>query len=589
MNSTPQETVQEAARRLAASALGEGYKATGLHCYRDASGHPVFWRIRCKHPDGRKWIRAMCFNGSEYVLGESPAPAIGKPLYRLPELVAADPAALVWIVEGEGKADALGKLGLIVTTSGSCTSAGGTDWQPMAGHPCVIWPDNDKPGSIYADNVAATLRALGCPVERIDVAALELPDKGDASDWLALHPGATAADVLALARLPDRTAPPFTDSRPRVILTRGSEVEPIAVDWLWPGYLAAGKLHLIAGAPGTGKTTIAAALAATITCGGHWPDGSKAERGSVVFWSGEDDNADTLNPRLRAAGADMSRVLTVDGIQDLGVRCPFDPARDLEALRGALATSPDVRLIVIDPLVSAITGDSHKNAEVRRGLQPLVDMAGQLRCALLGVTHFSKGTGGRDPVERVTGSIAFGALPRLVMVTAKQRAAGDRPERRIMVRAKSNHGPDGDGFAYELKQGELPGYEGICTSSVLWGEAIHGTARELLAEAEQQDEPSGGAASLLRDLLANGPRWAKEIESEAKNAGFSLSAMHRAKRRIGAKAKKVDMARGWRWWLPGTEDRAEGCVDGTQAEPPSSPSSTAEPPASQADREVIRL
>lgn len=589
MNIAPKETEKEAARRLAANALREGYEAIGLHCYRDAEGDPVFWRIRCKHSDGRKWIRAMYLDGAEYVPGEPPAPANGKPLYGLPELVAADLAVPVWIVEGENKADALSGLGLIATTSGGCTSSRGTDWRPLAGRPCVIWPDNDKPGSAYADAVAAILRALGCRVERIDVAALKLPDKGDAVDWLALHPAGTAADVLALARLPDRAEPPSADSQPRVILTRGSEVQPIAVDWLWPGYLAAGKLHLIAGAPGTGKTTIAAALAGIITSGGSWPDGSPAESGSVVFWSGEDDNADTLNPRLRAAGADMSRVLTVDGIQDAGGRYPFDPASDMDALRAAVATEPDVRLIVIDPVVSAISGDSHRNAEVRRGLQPLVDLACQSRCAILGVTHFSKGTSGRSPVERINGSVAFGALARIVLVAAKQEAEGDRPERRVMVRAKSNHGPDGDGFTYELMQGELPGYEGICASSVVWGEAIHGSARELLAEAEQQSEPSGIAATFLRDLLANGPREAKEIFAEAKNAGFSIDAMRRAQRKIGARTSKSGMAGGWRWSLPGYEDGTEGCEDGAQEKPPSSPSSTAEPPSSEVDRKTFTL
>jgi RecA-family ATPase len=277
----------------------------------------------------------------------------------------------------------------------------------------------------------------------------------------------------------------------------------LAVDWLWVGWLAAGKLHLIGGAPGTGKTTIAATLAATMTCGGRWPDGTRAECGSVLVWSGEDDNADTLNPRLRAAGADMSRVYVVEGVREGLERYPFDPARDMDALRLALVNLPDVRLIVIDPIVSAVSGDSHKNAEVRRGLQPLVDLAGQLRCALLGVTHFSKGTRGRDPVERITGSLAFSALARLVMVTAKQEADGERPERRVMLRAKSNLSPDGGGFVYDLQQGELDGFPGVSASSVRWGEAVHGTARELLAEAEQVDDDHGSdAASFLRDLLA---------------------------------------------------------------------------------------
>lgn len=200
----PIETPKDAARRLSAGALRDGFKPTALHCYRDADGNPVLWRIRCKHPDGRKWIRAMHWNGAEYVASEPPTPAEGKPLYRLPELLAADPAALVWIVEGEGKVEALQKLGIVATTSGSCTSTSGADWTPLRGHHCLIWPDHDAPGSKYADEVTAKLRALGCMVEMIDVAPLGLPDKGDAVDWLAMYPDATAADVLALPRLAAR-------------------------------------------------------------------------------------------------------------------------------------------------------------------------------------------------------------------------------------------------------------------------------------------------------------------------------------------------------------------------------------------------
>jgi putative DNA primase/helicase len=365
-------------------------------------------------------------------------------------------------------------------------------------------------------------------------------------------------------------------STPYAILTRGSDVEPTIVDWLWNGWMAAGKLHLIGGAPGTGKTTLATSLAATVSCGGLWPDGTQATAGSVVFWSGEDDNADTLNPRLRAAGANMSCVFTIDGVREGDTRYPFDPARDMEALRSALKDIPDVRLIVIDPVVSAINGDSHKNAEVRRGLQPLVDLAGELRCALLGVTHFSKGTSGRDPVERITGSLAFGALARLVMVTAKQEANDNRPEQRVLLRAKSNIGPDGGGFIYQLEQNELPGHTDIKASSVRWGESILGNARTLLSEAEQPDGDQGSdAVSFLRSLLVGGTRAVKEIIREARDAGYSSDAMHRAKRKIGAKAKKIGMAGGWLWHLPNLEDGE----DGAQIKPPTSPSSDLLPPA----------
>jgi putative DNA primase/helicase len=204
MNAVAQaiEFPKDAARRLAAGALRDGYKAQALHEYRDADGTPLLWRIRCKHTDtGDKWIRPMHWNGASYAIGEPPGPAAGKPLYRLPELLAADPAALVLIVEGEWCADHLHRMSLISTTSGSAASTSGTDWTPLRGRHCLIWGDHDAPGSKYADEVAEILHGMGCTVELIDVAALNLPKKGDAVDWLALHPNGTARDVFALPRL----------------------------------------------------------------------------------------------------------------------------------------------------------------------------------------------------------------------------------------------------------------------------------------------------------------------------------------------------------------------------------------------------
>lgn len=561
MNAVIQETPRDAARRLASSVVRGNFTAEALHEYQQTDGTPAFWRWRVRKEDGEKVIRPMHWNGSSYVAGEPEAPAAGRLLYCLPELLDADAAAVMLIVEGEKCADALHKLGLTVTTSGSAVSANGADWTPLRGRHCVLWPDHDEPGCKYMAEVAAKLRAVECTVERIDVAVLGLPDKGDCVDWLAQHPQAKAADVLALARIAS-TEP--MDGSPRVILTRGDAVQPVAVDWLWNGWLAAGKLHLIGGAPGTGKTTIAAALAACVTCGGRWPDGTQAEQGRVVFWSGEDDVADTLNPRLRAAGADMTRVHMVGGVQEDGHRYPFDPARDMDALGAALATLSDVRLIVLDPIVSAVSGDSHKNAEVRRGLQPVVDMAQKLGAALLGVTHFSKGTSGRDPVERITGSLAFAALARLVIVTAKQEAEGERPERRLLLRAKSNIGPDGGGFTYDLQQHELRGFPGVTASSVLWGESIHGTARELLAEAEQRDDDhTRDAADFLRDLLAYGAVAAKDIYREAESAGYSRDAMKRAKTRTGVLTTKTGMNGGWVWRLPSAEGSTNS-VEGSE-------------------------
>lgn len=577
------ETPAQAARRLAAPAIAAGFVPAALHPYCDANGDVWFWRLRAKRPNGEKWIRPMRWNGRAYELTEPPSPPGGKLLYGLSSLQDLDDGEPVIVVEGENKVDALSRVGLIAVTSGSADSADVADWSPLRGRHALVWGDNDAAGRRYVETVTAKLCGIAASIEWIDVAALNLPQKGDCVDWLARVPDADADAVWALARKPPT---PSEDARahapavvagngPRVILRRGSDLEPVPVDWLWPGWLAAGKLHLIGGVPGTGKTTLAAGLAAIVTRGGRWPDGSRARVGSVVIWSGEDGHKDTLSPRLHAAGADMDRVHIVERVIDQGESYPFDPARDMELLRDALLAIPDVRLIVIDPLSSAVAGDSHKNAEVRRGLQPLVDMADEHGCAVAGITHFSKGTSGRDPLERITGSLAFGALARIVLVAARQEADEDRPARNVLLRAKSNLGPDGGGYAYDLQQAPLPEYPGVIASYVAWGEVIEGTARAVLAEAEARDDAAGqDAAGFLRELLRAGERSAKDVFSEAGAAGYSRDAMHRAKRKIGATAAKRGMLGGWVWRLAESggrrpaEDR-EGREDGGSTESPS--------------------
>lgn len=258
-------------------------------------------------------------------------------------------------------------------------------------------------------------------------------------------------DVLAGA---EHRRPPQADG---VQLVRGDVLKPEPVRWLWDGWLALGKLAILAGAPGTGKTTIALSIAAAVSSGGLLPDGTRCPVGDVLIWSGEDDPADTLTPRLHAAGADLTRVHFVVDVLEKGQHRPFDPASDTPDLLAAARNLPNLRCIILDPVVSAVAGDSHKNTEVRRGLQPLVDFANATGAALVGITHFSKGGQGQDPAQRVTGSIAFTAVARVVLVVAKVHDA-EGSERRILARSKSNIGPDEGGFCYTLEQVEaLPG------------------------------------------------------------------------------------------------------------------------------------
>ena len=194
------ETPREAARRLSTAMLAKGYKPMALHVYTDPAGEPIYWRIRLKHPGtGEKWIRPLRFNADGFELGE-PKFENGKPLYSLDRLVN-HPDAPIWIVEGEQKADALNRLGLVATTSGGAASAQTTDWEPLRGRTAIIWPDNDNPGKGYAGEVAGLLCVLGGAVSCLEVDKLGLGPGEDVMEWLAAHPRATREDIEALPKL----------------------------------------------------------------------------------------------------------------------------------------------------------------------------------------------------------------------------------------------------------------------------------------------------------------------------------------------------------------------------------------------------
>lgn len=375
-------------------------------------------------------------------------------------------------------------------------------------------------------------------------------------------PGTSILDRIKPSRTAPKDEPPEWHSAPDeqpastdgVVLTSGADMTPEPVRWLWPGWLALGKLHILAGAPGQGKTTIALSFAATVTIGGRWPDGSRCRAGNVLVWSGEDDPADTLLPRLLASGADRARVYFVAGTRVDGRVEPFDPARDLLGLQAQAARIGDVRLIVVDPVVSAVTGDSHKNTEVRRSLQPLVDMAANMGAALLGITHFSKGGQGQDPASRVVGSIAFTAVARVVLVAAKVKG-DDGEDRRILARSKSNIGPDDGGFTYSLEQSEpLPD---IHASYVAWGDTVEGSARDLLTDPNQDDAGEEGAKTdgideVLIRFIGRDTVPGSAVKARLKSEGFSEKQIRSARQRVGVIIRRSGFGAETRdyWALP---------------------------------------
>jgi AAA domain len=356
--------------------------------------------------------------------------------------------------------------------------------------------------------------------------------------------------------------PPEATSGPALIMQCAADVTPEPVEWLWPGRVALGKLTLIAGEAGLGKSQLSIAMAAAVTIGGEWPCGEgRAPEGNVIILSAEDGAADTIVPRLMAAGADRERVELASAVRDEKSRRSFDLSADLALLDRKISEIGDVRLIIIDPISSYLGPkvDSHVNAAVRGVLEPVSEIAARLRLAIVAITHPPKGTG-TTAINRFIGSIAFVAAARAAFMVTRD---ADDATRRLFLPVKNNLATLGNGLAFRLEQRIVgdPG-EGIVASSVAWeSEPTKVTANEALAAADAQGSgdrtETTEAEEFLRGILAGGLVAAAEVKREANAAGLSWATVRRAQKRLGIRpTRHAESGDGlgtrghWFWSLP---------------------------------------
>ena len=344
----------------------------------------------------------------------------------------------------------------------------------------------------------------------------------------------------------------------KLILVSGADIKPKPVSWLWRNWLQCGAFNLLAGQSTAGKSTIALSLAAAATRGFTWPDGQDGPRpGNVIFWSGEDGIDDTLLPRFLAAGGDRTKIHFIHSVEDGQRKRPFNPSADMRKLIAAARILKSVRLVVLDPIAVLVQGDSHKNVETRVGLQPFADLCTQTGACGLGVHHFTKNTAGGNPLDRVSGSLAFHALPRVVLVAARDQNGGASP-RRVLMRAKVSNGPDWGGLDYKLSNRPLDEDQNIEAQSILWGAAIEGSAREILAqfEAKAVSMAQRRAVTFLMAALKDGPQLAATLYREAAKLSITESALRYAFKSLGGVPERHGARKGHfiMWELPRSAD-----------------------------------
>lgn len=529
--------------------------------YKDQQGRLLCLVCRYDVVGGGKEFRPMSYcqkgNRAEW---RWKRPAGPLPFYGLDRL--AGSIGTVLIVEGEKAADSasriLGASIPVLSIMGGSNAVRQMDLSSLVGLDIVYWPDADSPGQKAVRDLAKGLKGTG---EGLRV--VQIPDgvcKGwDLADaevegWSKDQVLGCINESLRMENVASDCTECSSKGTNPLVVTNGQLVEYQSIDWLWPGWLAVGKVHILAGPAGVGKTTIAVYLAASLTTKGNWPDGSKIDPAEVAIWSGEDAINDTLAPRFKAAGAAMERVHFIAGIRT-GNECrSFDPSIDLDHLRRYLLDNNNIKLLIVDPVVAVGIGDSHKNTEVRRDFKPLVDLAADCGCAILGITHFKKNSKGTDPLERVTGSVAYGAVTRIVLVAEKDRSPGAPIGALVLLRTKSNIGPDTGGWYGRVVAGELKSHSGIIASRVLMGDYVDASAQEVLEQIEGEKNGNSSAIDeagcFLRELLLNEPVEAKIVFEKSEEVGIARKTLNRAKRDLGVRSVKGGMDGRWSWELP---------------------------------------
>ncbi len=330
---------------------------------------------------------------------------------------------------------------------------------------------------------------------------------------------------------PGKAAAPSPGSK--LHLVRYADIAPEQVSWLWQNRIPLGKVSILSGDPGIGKTFLTLDITSHVTTGKAFIDGSLPTKGEVIFLTFEDGAGDTIRPRLDAMGADPAKVFHLDCVRDAqGKESGFTIDVHLPLLEEQLIEHPDVRLLIIDPISAALgKSDSHNNAEVRGTLGPLAKLADKYRVAVVGINHLSKSQG--SVIYRSLGSIAFVAAARAAWAVV---CDPDDPERKLFLPIKNNLAA-ANGLAYRLVDGRVEWEIGellIAVDDVT---------------ADNEGTPRSEAKEWLLSLLGNGDVEAASILKLAKRDGICERTLKYAKKELGVTSHRDGDK--WYWKAPG--------------------------------------
>ncbi len=299
------------------------------------------------------------------------------------------------------------------------------------------------------------------------------------------------------------------------------------VEWLWYPFIPYGKITIIQGDPGEGKTTLVLQIIAKLTKGDAIINGESKEPINIIYQTAEDGLSDTIKPRLVAANADCSKVLVIDDRET--------PLTMLDVRLEKAISETGARLVVLDPIQGFLGADvdMHRANEIRPVMKHIAEIAEKYRCAVILVGHMNKCNMGKS-AYRGLGSIDFQAAARSVLIVGRIK---NEPEIRVVCQIKNSLAPEAKSIAFRLS--EKNGFEWIGEYDV--------SADDLLA-ADNRGQKLKEAKEFLKEILKSGSMTQKEISEEAENHGIKNKTLWNAKSDL--KIESIKIGNQWFWMLP---------------------------------------
>jgi len=326
------------------------------------------------------------------------------------------------------------------------------------------------------------------------------------------------------------------------------------LEWLWKGWIPKGKLVIVDGDPGLGKSTLYCAdIPARVSTGSAMPFDSECEESkgeNVLIISVEDDAEDTLIPRLMEAGADLNRIILGNGLIQHGDRDQILSIKsNIAAIRDEILTH-DIALVVLDPLVALLGANVNYDQEVREALAPLQAILQETGAACIGIRHMRKAIT-NNAIHKGGGSIGIAASARVQQVVARSK---ENPEVCVLAVAKCNLSTLPKSLLFRVVSGEL-------SSKIEWLGETGESANDLVSDLPSSaSSPIGEALDMLRDELSEGPVKVARINQLATERGISTRTLNRAKKELGVVSTKHGYGEGsWHEWsLTNTNERRGG-------------------------------